>query len=61
MILIYMVKLLELVCVWQMLWLLKWTYEYKDEEKKSKNLLEKYDIPTTYKIKDVEDFMSIFS
>lgn len=32
----------------------------KDEELRVKNLLEKYDIPTTYKIKDVEDFYEHF-
>ena len=31
-----------------------------DEEKRVKELLEKYDIPTTYKIKDVEDFYEHF-
>ena len=32
----------------------------KDEEKRVKVLLEKYDIPTTYSIKDVEDFYEHF-
>ncbi|AXX92235.1 3-dehydroquinate synthase [Malaciobacter molluscorum LMG 25693] len=32
----------------------------KDEEKRVKILLEKYDIPTSYKIKDIEDFYSHF-
>ena len=32
----------------------------KDEELRVKNLLEKYDIPTTYKIKDIEDFYEDF-
>ena len=32
----------------------------KDEELRVKNLLEKYEIPTTYKIKDVEDFYEHF-
>ena len=32
----------------------------KDEELRVKKLLEKYDIPTTYKIKDVEDFYEHF-
>ena len=32
----------------------------KDEEKRVKVLLEKYDIPTTYNIKDVEDFYEHF-
>ncbi|RXJ88044.1 3-dehydroquinate synthase [Arcobacter sp. CECT 8985] len=32
----------------------------KDEEKRVKDLLEKYDIPISYKIKDVEDFYSHF-
>ncbi len=32
----------------------------KDEALRVKNLLEKYDIPTTYKIKDVEDFYEHF-
>jgi 3-dehydroquinate synthase len=32
----------------------------KDEELRVKNLLEKYDIPTSYKIKDVEDFYEHF-
>lgn len=31
-----------------------------EEEKRVKELLEKYDIPTTYKIKDVEDFYEHF-
>ena len=32
----------------------------KDEEKRVKDLLEKYDIPTSYKIKNVEDFYEHF-
>ena len=32
----------------------------KDDELRVKNLLEKYDIPTTYSIKDVEDFYEHF-
>jgi 3-dehydroquinate synthase len=32
----------------------------KEEEIRVKNLLEKYEIPTTYKIKDVEDFYEHF-
>jgi 3-dehydroquinate synthase len=32
----------------------------EDDESRVKNLLEKYDIPTSYKIKDVEDFYEHF-
>ena len=32
----------------------------KDEELRVKNLLEKYEIPTTYKIKDLEAFYEHF-
>ncbi|OCL82882.1 3-dehydroquinate synthase [Arcobacter porcinus] len=32
----------------------------KEDEKRVKNLLEKYDIPTSYKIEDVEDFYEHF-
>ena len=30
-----------------------------DEEQRVESLLKKYDVPTTYKIEDIEDFMNI--
>lgn len=38
----------------------KLNFMSKDEERRVKELLEKYNIPTTYKIKDVEDFYEHF-
>ncbi len=37
-----------------------YTVKQLDEEERVKNLLEKYSIPSTYKIKDVDDFYEHF-